>query len=419
MPKRRHGKHDYLYQRPGSKNWWLRLQFGDRDAGQSLGTPDKAQAEIRALPFVAAHKARLYEARPRIEPIWEHKFAPGREHPGEDGGRIIATDRELVHLDAAGRITSTTPNGGPGWAIVNLEQRLGLTVPVPIEVITERMRPTVAAKNADDNLFEVYLTQAGVTGYFEREARSTWALFKSLTDNKPLKDATRDDGRKLARYFEDKGLKTATVKKKVGWLTAAVNLAIDDNKFPHFNPFTGVVREREDGRKRLPLSEADMKSLKANLDRLSDTDQVLLRLLACTGMRLSEAFEIDHEEMKERGVRFVIIGTKTKQSLRRVPLPAAVLPYLPPVIKSSLFKGGTPAASKRLNRYLTGCGITDPAKVVHSLRHRAQDRLRAAECPEDIRWSILGHEKQTVARDYGTGFSVPQLKRWIDKIGGL
>jgi hypothetical protein len=51
------------------------------------------------------------------------------------------------------------------------------------------------------------------------------------------------------------------------------------------------------------------------------------------------------------------------------------------------------------------------------LRHRAQDRLRAAECPEDIRWSILGHEEETVADSYGTGFSVPQLKKWIDKIG--
>jgi hypothetical protein len=47
---------------------------------------------------------------------------------------------------------------------------------------------------------------------------------------------------------------------------------------------------------------------------------------------------------------------------------------------------------------------------------RAQDRLRAAECPQDIRWALLGHEEKTVAEDYGKGFSVPQLKRWIDKI---
>lgn len=43
--------------------------------------------------------------------------------------------------------------------------------------------------------------------------------------------------------------------------------------------------------------------------------------------------------------------------------------------------------------------------------------MRAAECPEDIRWSILGHEEETVAAGYGEGFPVTVLKRWIDKIG--
>lgn len=40
-----------------------------------------------------------------------------------------------------------------------------------------------------------------------------------------------------------------------------------------------------------------------------------------------------------------------------------------------LLQGGAPAASERLNRFLNDCGIVDPRKVVHSLRHRAQLRL--------------------------------------------
>lgn len=67
-----------------------------------------------------------------------------------------------------------------------------------------------------------------INGHFEREARGVWALYKTLTGSKPLKDATRDDGRKLVAHFEGKGLKSATVQKKVGWLNAAVNLAIDE-----------------------------------------------------------------------------------------------------------------------------------------------------------------------------------------------
>jgi integrase len=220
-----------------------------------------------------------------------------------------------------------------------------------------------------------------------------WALYKTLTDSKPLKDATRDDGRKLVQHFEGEGLKSATIQKKLGWLTAAVNLAIKEGKL-QFNPFSSIVPKREDKEKRLPLSEADIKEAKRNLGQLSEADQLIFRLLASTGMRLSEAFEIDGE-LKERGCRYVIVGKKTEQSERRVPLPARVSPLLPGTIKGPLFQDGdAPAASKRLNRFLNDVGIADPRKVVHSLRHRAQDRLRAAGCPEDVRWALLGHEEK-------------------------
>src|SRR5664279_323003 len=89
--------------------------------------------------------------------------------------------------------------------------------------------------------------------------------------------------------------------------------------------------------RRQPLSDADMKAIKRNVARLSESDQLLVRLLGSTGIRLSEAFEIEGEE-KENGCRYVIVGKKTEQSLRRVPLPAAVLPYLPKSIKGPLFK---------------------------------------------------------------------------------
>jgi len=229
-----------------------------------------------------------------------------------------------------------------------------------------------------------------------------------------LKDATRDDGRKVVQHFESQGLRSASIRKKIVWLNAAVNLAIKEGQLK-FNPFSGIVPKRDDEEKRLPLDEADMRNIKRRLDRLDASDQLLLRLLATTGMRLSEAFGIDGEQ-KERGCRYVIVGKKTKQSLRRVPLPTAVLPYLP-AIKGRLRKGNARAASKRLNQFLRDIGIADRRKVIHSLRHRAQDRLRAAGCPVDIRHAILGHEEKSVAAGYGEGFPVTMLRKWIDKIG--
>ena len=407
-------KTDYLFQRPGSRNWHIKLQSPTGRVEKSLRTPDRVQAEILALPMVAEHKAALLAVRPQLEATWQHEYEPGREHVGPDGERIIATDRELIYLNQNGGITRTAHNGAPAWAMVGLERRLEIPIPV-VGMIepSETSRPTLAVKSGDDAVFETYITHANVTGYYEREARTVWALFKSLCD-KPLKDATRDDGRKLVQHFEGQGLKSASIRKKIMWLNAAVNLAIKEGGLT-FNPFSSIVPDRKDKVKRLPLDEADMKTCKRSLGQLDKREQLLFRLLAATGMRLSEAFEID-SEMKERGVRYVIVGKKTEQSERRVPLPVAVLSYLPKVIRRPLFEGDTAAASKRLNRFLNDCGIVDARKVVHSLRHRAQDRLRAAGCPEDVRWAILGHEEKSVAAGYGAGFPVRLLKQWIDRI---
>jgi integrase len=398
-------KIDYLFLRKGSRNWQLKLQSPRIE--KSLGTPDRAQAEILALPYIQEHKVRLLEAKPGVQVTWRHRFAPGQEHVTPDGERIVADGRELIFLNHNGAIVRKEPNGEFAVTIPPLREQKAI---VRREVQRKR-----TATNADDALIETYLKHKNVTGYYEREARAVWTLYKELTNGKPLKDASRDDGRKLVGYYEKQDLKSATIQKKIGWLTAAVNLAIDEAKLK-FNPFSSIVPERDDKQRRLPLSETDIRNVKRNLDQLDEDDQRLFRLLAATGMRLSEAFEID-DEMKERGCRYIIVGRKTSQSLRRVPLPATLLPFLPRKIEGRLFPGGPKAASKRLNRFLNKVGIADPRKVVHSLRHRAQDRLRAAGCPEDCRWAILGHEEETVAEGYGEGFPVPLLRRWIDKIG--
>jgi integrase len=423
-------KRDYLFKRDGSQYWRVRFQMGGRSVEQSLKTTDRREAELAALPMIAEHKAKLLAMRPRLEPAWVKQYQPGL-HLAPDGGRLFATERELHHLDAKGAVVHREPNGGPGQSLVNLP--LGAVIhfgnptrPIselrrigPVFDVSKMDRPTLPTKNGDDAILETYLKHANITGHFEREARNVWVLYKTLTNSKPLKDADRDDGRKLVAHFDGKGLKSATIAKKIGWLTAACNLAIKEGRLK-FNPFASIVPKRDDKQRRLPLTDADMKDVRRNLARLSESDQLLVRLLGSTGIRLSEAFEIVDEE-KEKGCRYVIVGKKTEQSLRRVPLPTTLLPFLPKTITGPLFPRTThdppDAASKRLNRFLDDCGIADPRKVVHSLRHRAQDRLRAAGCPEDVRWAILGHEEETVAAGYGEGFPVPLLRRWIDKIG--
>ena len=410
-------KTDYLFQRPDSKFWQLKLQSPDGRRELSLKTTDRAQAEIMALPLIAEHKAKLLARRPTVATVWQHELEPNREHVAADGSRIVATERELIYINHNGAVTRTAPNGRPAYQLMGEPLTMASVARAFREAPFGEGRPTVATKGDDDAIIETYLKHAKLTGYPEREARETWALFRELCPGVKLKDATRDDGRKVVAHFESQGLKSATIQHKVARLTAACNFAIKEGRLK-FNPFSGIVPKANDAERRLPFDDSDMRSIRDNLDKLTPADQLMVTMLATTGMRLGEGFQIKSEAI-ERGVRYVIVGSKTAQSLRRVPLPAKLLPLLPKAIKGPLFTDDDGhCASSRLNRFLRKtCGITDPRKVIHSFRHRAQDRLRAAECPSDIRWAILGHEERTVAAGYGEGFAVPVLKRWIDRIG--
>jgi integrase len=443
-------RRDYIFQRPGSANWWIKLRSGSKRIERSLGTPDKHQAEILAFDFIKAHKAALLAAKPRLETAWRQAYAPGL-HALPEGGHIAATARELSIYDAAGALLRTEPNGQPVTVLANVPDSTTLRIPKgryggePIDLsdfsaitVTDKPgrgaidlgaleRPTLAAKSPDDAILETYLRHGHgkvarpIIGADAKEARDLWATFRQVTGNKALKDCTRADGRALVEHLQGTGLKSASIVRKVGRLRAACALAVEDGKLER-NPFMGVAKRGDDALQREPFDDADMAIMAANLHRLSDHDALLLRMLASTGMRLSEPFEIgataSSGDKIESGVRYVIVGSKTDSSRRRVPFPAELLPHLPARIKGPLFKSKPENAGKRLGRFLKAIGVGTPAKPLHALRHRAQDRLRAAGCPEDVRHALLGHDHVTVADSYGKGFPVAILKQWADKIGG-
>jgi integrase len=437
----------YLFKRPNSQNWYVRLQPpGQKLVERSLGTSDKAAAELAAADLIKQHKAFMYQRRQaRVARVvhgpWRHEYTPGLLHALPDGGHVLADETTLRFMDAAGKITGTKPNGGPsiyltGGRVIrdghgNEDIDLGLTAAQTFKalddawdgkigdgpVATERPKFVAAKGSPDDALLETYIAQAGLSKISETQAREMWRVFRSVVD-KPLAKCTRDDGRKIVAHLEyEKKLKSTTLRRYMVPLIATVNLAIKDGKHTGINPFIDCVPNRDDADRRVPFDEADIKKMKAYLHKLSDHDQLLLRFLACTGVRRGEAFQIDSEHV-ERGSRYVVIGSKSEQSLRRVPLPADVLPFLPKKITGPLFTGRKDNAIKRIAAWMQDIGIDIADKApAHSFRHRAQDRLRAAGCPTDIRWELLGHERRTVAAGYGIGSPVPLLKKWIDRIG--
>ena len=193
-----------------------------------------------------------------------------------------------------------------------------------------------------------------------------------------------------------------------------------------------MKRGERDNLRRVAIDDAGIVACKAKLGDLEPDDRALFTL-GQSGMRLSEAFQIDGEQEID-GVRFVVVGTKTDASLRRVPLPADWLAFRPERIEGKLFpirssiERAAKAASKRLNDFLDDCGLTDPGIVVHSLRHRAARRLRLAGIQKEIRRAIGGwvggeaddapSEEENYGVDMGDkGFPMATLKAAIDRIG--
>jgi len=175
--------------------------------------------------LIREHKTRLLAKRPRVERIWTTKLEPGL-HVNPDGGHIAASERELTHYNAAGEFLKTGPNGGfvpqiVGYGPLTARAEFvafdagnnGLIGPV------DRLRPVAPKKADDDEILQTYLdhggkNKTGLQGVSRREAEATWALFKSLTNNKALKDCTRDNGRKLIAHFQAEGLRSSTIQKK-------------------------------------------------------------------------------------------------------------------------------------------------------------------------------------------------------------
>ena len=46
-------KTDWIFQRPGSANWWIKLRANGERIEKSLGTADREQAVILSLPLIA------------------------------------------------------------------------------------------------------------------------------------------------------------------------------------------------------------------------------------------------------------------------------------------------------------------------------------------------------------------------------
>ncbi|MET3409507.1 hypothetical protein [Methylobacterium sp. 1030] len=413
---------DYLYRRGAT--WWLRLQPpGEPVYCRSLGTTDRLQAEVLAGPAIQAHKRKRLEAA------------------GRRGGRLVVPEIDWeyplglsvrddgTHIRADTQVATLTAPDGRVWQDQN-SQIVRITAyhvrpndpaaPIPLPA----PKPAAPDPSADLALLETYLAKQTRPEHYVRDARRSWARWLEFVENRPLSRCTRADGHAFVAHLRAMTPPPApvTVRKWLSHIKAPIADGLPKHD-PRQDIFHNVLGTVEVQTKRLPLSEADMTLFRETaLPKLADEERLLWLLMATTGMRPSECAAVT-EEFEEGGVRYIMIGVtrsgKTATSARRIPIPDAVIrdPAMPARIAGPLFGKNHVITGKNLLRAMRRIGITDPRKVVYSLRHRAHDRLRAARCPREVALQIVGHDEVTVHDGYGSGHPVAELKEWIERIG--
>lgn len=415
----------YLFKRPGSQMWWVRFQYtgkmvevkGKRKEEFSLGTTNKEEAELLAMEHIFLHKASMLILKSNERVRFNggpggQLYSPGL-HTDLNGDKIFATETEIIYLDEEGRPTNKIEK--------NISAKVNFAA--SFREIEEVKRYLPREPNRDSAFIDIWVRQRKISARMEADARNTWKLCRDLFPNKPINKLTRDDGRELVKRLEELGSGPATIRKKMGHLRAAANIALDDKKID-INPFEKVLPKHNNKPSGRFLDDEDMRIVRENFSLLSLHDQLLWKFIAYTGMRLSEPFQIA-KEFEEHGIRYVHVGTKTETSYRRIPIPTELIPRFPPKIVGPVFSGDPEVVGKRLRYFLRKIGISydktnntgSRQKVVHSLRHRARDRLRSLRCPFDIQNEIIGHERKTISVSYGRGYPVEDLLSWIDQIG--
>jgi integrase len=319
---------------------------------------------------------------------FQHDYPLGLS-PGPDGGHIFNDGARLHYTDAAGKPLASGPLGEVGF-------------------VTRRGKDEVKTgpvADDDDKLLELYIANGSVkrrkplSPLREKEARAVYTTFKTVVGGKALAKVTHDDVRDFLAFLEKRtpGVKSNTLRRTLVPLVSLVNRAIFEKKLPPgFNPFEGVVINRDDSEDRGEYTEADMKSIRANLHKLRDPDQLLVRLISATGMRLSEAWQITGEQIED-GVRYCVVGKKTEASKRRIPFPKEwlALPQFKKTITGPIVTGDTKAATKRMAKFLREIGVMDEENTrklapFHSFRHRAETRMFEAFPKADKLRNMIG-----------------------------
>lgn len=245
--------------------------------------------------------------------------------------------------------------------------------------------------------------------------------------DRALTSLAREDARNVRDYLvRDLGMKAATVRRYMNDIRAVINLGMTEFglRDAMANPFQNLpIRGAEASTtaasdERKPIPETMISPLRQRIEAHAGEDLWRIwRLVEGTGCRLGEvAGLLLSDVMLDATIPYINLvphphrRLKTAGSVRRVPLIGDALKAAREAVKAAgkgpaLFSSygrlrGADTASASLMKHVRAI-TDDPKIVVHSLRHRMEDRLTLAGVSEFDRNLILGHSSGGMSERYG------------------
>ena len=346
------------------------------------------------------------------------------EHYGKDAAELLEAGKVDDNLDFALMGLADKLDGQ--YPKRTLAMMYGGVLPAKLVSLADVLDGYIEYKSTDDTA-----TDRGLILRVKRcKADLEAAIGKTKLRKLRVKDITRQDANAYKDYLLERMSPNSVLRNK-NTINVALNWYIKENSLDMASVFAGLLikgpgASRND---RLPLTDEDLKAAGAEFAE-DEIAWALYITLRDTGARVSEIAGLRVQDCDaERGC-ITIVPTpwrrlKTKSSERSVPLSIEAMAALARVAKGKapeepIFdryakpRGGDMCSAMLMKRLRKT--ITDKKVTMHSLRHRMKDKLRNTGCPEAIFMAILGHSANTVAANYGSGYALEVMRKYMEKV---
>lgn len=329
---------------------------------------------------------------------------------------MLPTERRLERLEAL-VLKGAAADAGARKAVLGTEKKPPFMLSqlfVEFEAATKD-----ETKDFSPNQLRVWRSER------ERAVKS----FVEVVGDKAVSEVTADDGIDYGEWWRGRvlaGETTAkTANKAIGQLSRMLKEMNIRRRLNLPEIFKGLRLRGAVDRSRSPFeSEFIQDELLATgaLDELNEDARLVVYVLAETGLRLSEAVNLQrHTIHLDAPIPYIEVlpdgrRLKTEDSRREIPLVGVALAALkmrPDGFARYRDKGSSLSAV--VNKFLETRGLR-PTKdhTVYSLRHSFKDRLIAAEAPDSLIDSLMGH--RTGKPRYGKGPPLELKHKYLDSI---